>query len=172
MCNLSRKEGSSLFAVLAKRQRKTLPKNLHPHAEQLCISFWPVELPFGRQPHRLNKKHVNWKKPSLVDGGGHVTACVVWGSGVGGGLLPRVPRGDPGFWDLNVNVTCKTLCLRSVFCMLPAPGAFSEVPTTGGCLACFPFLQGQDQFYRPIHFKVTCILLSSRAARHQFWGGK
>lgn len=85
MCNLSRKEGSSLFAVLAKRQRKTLPKNLHPHAEQLCISFWPVELPFGRQPHRLNKKYVNWKKPSPVGGGGHVTACVVWGSGVGVG---------------------------------------------------------------------------------------
>ena len=39
MCNLSRKEGSSLFAVLAKRQRKTLPKNLHLHVEWLCVSF-------------------------------------------------------------------------------------------------------------------------------------
>ena len=39
MCNFSRKEGSSLFAVLAKRQRKTLPKNLHLHVEWLCVSF-------------------------------------------------------------------------------------------------------------------------------------
>lgn len=39
MCNLSRKEGSSLFAVLAKRQRKTLPKNLHFHVGWLCVSF-------------------------------------------------------------------------------------------------------------------------------------
>lgn len=61
MCNLSRKEGSSLFAVLAKRQRKTLPKNLHLHAEQL-ISFWPLDMQFRKQPHQLNKKRVNGAK--------------------------------------------------------------------------------------------------------------
>lgn len=61
MCNLSRKEGSSLFAVLAKRQRKTLPKNLHLHAEQL-ISFWPLDMQFRKQTHQLNKKRVNGAK--------------------------------------------------------------------------------------------------------------
>ena len=74
MCNLSQKEGGSLFAVLAKRQRKTLPKNLHLHVGQLCISFRPMEIQFIRQPHRLNKKCVNWKKTHLVGGGGHVSA--------------------------------------------------------------------------------------------------
>lgn len=43
MCNLSRKEGSSLFAVLAKRLKKTLPINLHLHAGKLFLSFWPRE---------------------------------------------------------------------------------------------------------------------------------
>lgn len=65
MCNLSRKEGSSLFAVLTKRQRKILPKNLHLHAEKLFISFWPVDMQFRKQPHGLNKKRVNRKNWAL-----------------------------------------------------------------------------------------------------------
>lgn len=43
MCNLSQKEGSSLFAVLSERQRKTL----HLHAEQL-ISFRPLDVQFRK----------------------------------------------------------------------------------------------------------------------------
>lgn len=74
MCNLSQKEGSSLFAVLAKGQRKTLPENLHLHVGYLCISFWPMEIQFIRQPRRLNMKCVNWKKTELVGGGGHMSA--------------------------------------------------------------------------------------------------
>ena len=66
MCNLSRKEGSSLFAVLAKRQRKTLPKNLHLHAEWLCVLFWPEEMQYRRSHISLTrslltgKKHGGW----------------------------------------------------------------------------------------------------------------
>lgn len=61
MCNLSQKEGSSLFAVLPQRQRKIVPKNLHLHAEKLFLSFWPVDLQFRKQPHGLNEKRVNRK---------------------------------------------------------------------------------------------------------------
>lgn len=59
MCNLSQKEQTSLFAVLTKRQGKTLPKNLHLVVEKLFISFWPMDLQFRK---RLNKKRVNWGK--------------------------------------------------------------------------------------------------------------
>lgn len=59
MCNLSQKEGSSLLAVLAESERKTLPKNLPLHAETLFLSFWPLDTQFRKQPHRLNKKCAN-----------------------------------------------------------------------------------------------------------------
>lgn len=60
MCNLSQKEGSSLLAVLAESERKTLPKNLPLHAETLFFfSFWPLDAQFRKPPHRLNKKRAN-----------------------------------------------------------------------------------------------------------------
>lgn len=62
MCNLSRKEGSSLFVVLAKRQRKTLPKNRHLPAEWLCVLFWPEEMQFRRSHISLTRSLLTGKK--------------------------------------------------------------------------------------------------------------
>lgn len=61
MCNLSRKEGSSLFAVLTKRQRKTLPKNRHLPAEWLCVLFWPEEMQFRRSHISLTRSLLTGK---------------------------------------------------------------------------------------------------------------
>ena len=162
MCNLSQKEGGSLFAVLAKRQRKTLPKNLHLHVGQLCISFRPMEIQFIRQPRRLNKKCVNWKKntfgrwrrPREREGGSLASIGETLGSG------------------LRMSLSCAKLPSGNQCSKFPYTSAFPQVPPTGGCLACFPFIQGQDQFCIPIHFKVKCISLPSWAERHQFCGGK
>lgn len=65
MCNLCPKEGSSLFAVLAKRQRKTLPKSLHLHAK-LCISFWPLGWQFRKHPRGVDQKCVKGKKHTAL----------------------------------------------------------------------------------------------------------
>lgn len=70
MCNLSQKEGSALFAGLAKRQRETLPENLHLQAEKLFISFWPLDWQFRKPPRWLNKKRV-------IGGGGRHAALQV-----------------------------------------------------------------------------------------------
>lgn len=37
LCNLSQKEGRSLFAVPVKRQKMTLPMSLRPHAGKLLF---------------------------------------------------------------------------------------------------------------------------------------
>lgn len=73
MCNLSQKEGSSLFAALTKRQRKILPKNLHFHAEKLFISFWSVDMQFRKQPRGLNEKRGNRKNEVLEEKAAAVT---------------------------------------------------------------------------------------------------
>lgn len=147
MCNLSRKEGSSLFAVLTKRQRKTLPKNLHFHVGWLCVSFLAQGDAVQKQPHQLNQKPANWEKARPVGGGGPVT--------------PRGPLAssrETGKSTPGANPSSGGQCSPS-----PAPSALSEVPPAQGCLACFPFIQGPDHFYLPVHLKVKCISLPSWA---------
>lgn len=137
MCNLSQKEGSSLFAVLSERQRKTL----HLHAEQL-ISFRPLDVQFRKQPHRLNKKRVHGAK----------TEPCRW-------RWPRDCRSlqaELSAWETMPraqNVTWETPPQRSMLYALCSSG-FSEGPLSGCCLACFSFIQGQDRFYKPIHLEL------------------
>lgn len=152
MCNLSRKEGSSLFAVLAKRQRKTLPKNLHLHAEWLCVLFWPEEMQYRGSHISLTRSLLTGKKH------GWWVEAVPWPPGP-----PRILKGDT-----KVNTRCEPLLWRSVL-HVPTPSALSEVPPARGCLACFPFIQGPDQFYLPIHLKVKCISLPSWAKERSWW---
>lgn len=62
MCNLSRKEGSSLFAVLAKRQRKTLPKTFIFTWSGFVFLFWPEEMQFRRSHISLTRSLLTGKK--------------------------------------------------------------------------------------------------------------
>ena len=154
MCNLSRKEASSLFAVLAKRQRKTLPETFIFTRSGFAFFFWPEEMQY-------RSSHISWTR-SLLTGKKHGG----WGEAV---LWPPPPPGHSHPQGRHeVNASCEPLLWRSAL-HVPVPRALSEVPPARGCLACFSFIQGPDQFYLPIHLKVKCISLPSWAKERSRW---
>lgn len=116
-CNLRPKEGSSLFAMLAKRQRKTLPKSLHLHAK-LCISFWPRGWQFRKHPREVNQKCVK---------GGKTQPCR-W-SWPHDGRSPRTVR----------SVSRMTPPTTGQCSMFLSPSSSSQGPRTAICLVCFSF---------------------------------
>lgn len=135
-CNLSQKEGSSLSALLAKRQRMTWPKNLHLHMVKLFIFLWPVDMQFRKQPHRLNKKCVS----------GENTQPCGW----------RWPHGSPlpGRHSAQGTDITRELSTRGQCSTLLSPSGFSEVLKDTCCRICWSFIQDQDQICTPTHLGV------------------
>lgn len=143
MCNLSQKEGSSLFAVLPERGRHCQRTFLFTQRRFFFLG--------GGWICRLESNHIGLtrslltgeKTHSPAGGGGHVIAGTslafhlgdtAWGSECHMGNPPPV-----------VNALC--------YCH---PEVSLEVLPTGCCLACFSFIQGQDEFYIPIRLKEKC----------------
>lgn len=69
MCNLSQKEGRSLFAVPAKRQKKGLPMKFHLHKVTLFLSLWLLDLQLIKYALQPNKKQVKGEELSSSGGG-------------------------------------------------------------------------------------------------------
>lgn len=104
MCNLSRKEGSSLFAALAKRQRKMLPKNLPLRRSGFC--FLPGRWTFSLESSGLGSTRSECTGPggggvrSPAGGGGHVIAGASLALHLG--TLPTtLSRGKPSAGEVN-----------------------------------------------------------------------
>lgn len=107
--------------------------------------FWPVDTPFRKQPHGLNEeKRVNRKNATLeVD-------VATWPLG----RPPPTAFVHPGSPSARSSVSRVRLSARGPCSTFLSPSGPSEGPLPGCCLTRFSLIQGQDQFYIPIHLQV------------------
>lgn len=142
MCNLSQKEGSSLFAVLPERGRHCQRTFLFTQRRFFFLG--------GGWICHLESNHIGLTR-SLLTGKKHTALQVevaTW--------LQEPP--SLSTWETlhqALNATWETLHQWSMLYVTVTQRSL-EVLLTGCCLACFSFIQGQDEFYIPICLKVKC----------------
>lgn len=129
MCNLSRKEGSSLFAVLTKRSGRRCQRTFTftLSGSVFLSGGWRCGLESNRvgltRSVLMRKKTQpgRWKRPHVTAGGSLGSA----GETLGSGLRMSLP---------HAKLSARRQCSRCL-----SPGAFSGVPPTGWCLAVLFF---------------------------------